>query len=206
MTESKPVRQSPQEIRKTAELDNAQAWSAYTKLTFAEAVYYCSGLTPETISLSKKYDYPDRVGRIRQALINQIISGSMQVSSSDVQVQECLSEGRKPNWAKVYLDKQVLDDWLGTHTEVAESHKLSRLARFAPFLDSSSEHYSEKLFATLDAVAYLREYPDALKNTTPKQAIIAYLKKNYPQIGTEARESIATTANWKPKGGAPKIS
>lgn len=35
--------------------------------------------------------------------------------------------------------------------------KLSRLARFAPFLDPSSEYYSEKLFVALDAVAYLRE-------------------------------------------------
>lgn len=79
-----------------------------------------------------------------------------------------------------------------------------------PYLDSENERYSPKLAAAVKAWLAVGETPTA---RPPKQQIIKWLSENAVHFGLtdeegkpidSAIESIATIANWAPKGGAPK--
>jgi hypothetical protein len=43
-----------------------------------------------------------------------------------------------------------------------------------------------------------------LRGRSPKAALLAWLETNKPDLSANARERIATVANWQPTGGAPK--
>lgn len=62
----------------------------------------------------------------------------------------------------------------------------------------------DELRAAIEAFRAVHDDPAALKGRHPKQALLAWLEANKPGIGPNARERIATVANWQPKGGAPK--
>lgn len=79
-----------------------------------------------------------------------------------------------------------------------------------PYLDPENERYPPKLAAAVKAWLAVGETPTA---RPPKQQIIKWLSENAVHFGLtddegkpidSAIESIATIANWAPKGGAPK--
>jgi hypothetical protein len=62
--------------------------------------------------------------------------------------------------------------------------------------------YPEELRAALEAFVAVRSTP--LRGRSPKAALLAWLETNKPDLSANARERIATVANWQPTGGAPK--
>lgn len=79
-----------------------------------------------------------------------------------------------------------------------------------PYLDPKNERYPPKLAAVVKAWLAAGDAPTS---QPPKQQIIKWLRENAVHFGLTdddgkpmdtAIESIATVANWAPKGGAPK--
>jgi len=71
---------------------------------------------------------------------------------------------------------------------------------------SAADHiagYPDELRAAVEAYTALRENPLLLAGKSPKNALKLWLEQHRPDIGSNARERIATVSNWKPKGGAP---
>lgn len=79
-----------------------------------------------------------------------------------------------------------------------------------PVLDEQSgdvvqtEALPRELQVALDAFRAIHGNEEALSARSPRAALSEWIKQNHPGVGSEARNRIATVANWKPKGGAPK--
>lgn len=76
----------------------------------------------------------------------------------------------------------------------ARKHKLKPVFEF----DNTAENYPRELDIALQA---WRAVSNTQGKQTPKVRLIEWVSKNYPDVRPEARERIATVANWK-KGGA----
>lgn len=63
--------------------------------------------------------------------------------------------------------------------------------------------YTEELQAAIDAYEAVRGNPESTQGRTPKQALLSWLEENRSNLGSNARERIATMCNWEPQGGAP---
>lgn len=64
--------------------------------------------------------------------------------------------------------------------------------------------YPDELRAAIEAFNAVRDDPKAIAGKTPKAALLAWLAANKPNLSNNARERIATVANWQPSGGAPE--
>jgi hypothetical protein len=64
--------------------------------------------------------------------------------------------------------------------------------------------YPNELRAAIEAFEAVHGDPNAAAKRSPKAALTAWLKANRPELSSNARERIATVANWQPTGGAPK--
>ena len=64
--------------------------------------------------------------------------------------------------------------------------------------------YPDELRVAIEAFQAVSADPSATKTQTPKAALTAWLEKNKPELSANARERIATVANWQPQGGAPR--
>lgn len=65
-------------------------------------------------------------------------------------------------------------------------------------------HYPGELRAAIEAFNAVSANPTAIAGRSPRTAIVEWLESHKPEIGANARERIATVANWQPAGGAPK--
>lgn len=64
--------------------------------------------------------------------------------------------------------------------------------------------YPAELRAAIEAFEAVFNDPKATAGKSPRAALLAWLESNQPELGSNARERIATVANWQPAGGAPK--
>lgn len=64
--------------------------------------------------------------------------------------------------------------------------------------------FPEELRTAIEAFDAVKNDPYATKGKHPKGALNDWLKHNRPLLSENARERIATVANWQPTGGAPK--
>lgn len=64
--------------------------------------------------------------------------------------------------------------------------------------------YPPELSIAIEAFTAVSLDPKALVGRSPRQALLRWLEENKPEIGRNARERIATVANWQPEGGAPQ--
>lgn len=64
--------------------------------------------------------------------------------------------------------------------------------------------YPDELRAAIEAFEAVFYDPKATAGKSPRSALLAWLESNKPELGSNARERIATVANWQPAGGAPK--
>ena len=64
--------------------------------------------------------------------------------------------------------------------------------------------FPDELRAAIEAFEAVSRTPNAIAKKTPKAALSAWLETNKPELSANARERIATVANWQPSGGAPK--
>ena len=67
-----------------------------------------------------------------------------------------------------------------------------------------SRHYPIELRAAIDAFSAVYDDPRAISGKHPRQALAEWLEANRPGLTANARDRIATVANWQPSGGAPK--
>ncbi len=65
--------------------------------------------------------------------------------------------------------------------------------------------YPLELQVAIEAFEAVFNNESALRGKSPKGALLAWLAKNKPDLGTEARDRIATLCNWQKQGGATKI-
>ena len=72
-----------------------------------------------------------------------------------------------------------------------------------PYDDDAVEGYPSELRAAIEAFEAVHGAAIP-SNRSPKQRLLAWLAEHKPNIGPNARERIATVANWQPNGGAPK--
>ncbi|MDE2256876.1 MAG: hypothetical protein KGK05_03825 [Xanthomonadaceae bacterium] len=70
--------------------------------------------------------------------------------------------------------------------------------------DEMLEHFPDELRAAIEAFRAVHGDPAATAKRSPKAALTAWLDSNKPKLSANARERIATVANWQPTGGAPK--
>lgn len=61
-----------------------------------------------------------------------------------------------------------------------------------------------ELQAALEAFRAVSNDPEALRGRSVKAALLSWLEVNKPGLSVLARERIATVANWRPSGGAPR--
>jgi hypothetical protein len=73
-----------------------------------------------------------------------------------------------------------------------------------PELRADSPTYTEELRAAIEAFDAVSADPALTAKSSPKAALFAWLEANKPELSANARERIATVANWQPAGGAPK--
>lgn len=64
--------------------------------------------------------------------------------------------------------------------------------------------YPEELKAAIEAFEALQDSAKQSRGRHPKQLLRAWLDANKSHLSGNARERIATVANWQPAGGAPK--
>lgn len=68
----------------------------------------------------------------------------------------------------------------------------------------ASSDYPPELRAAIEAFEAVSRDPAATAKQTPKAALAAWLAEYKPELSGNARDRIATVANWQPQGGAPK--
>lgn len=68
----------------------------------------------------------------------------------------------------------------------------------------SLEAFPAELRAAIEAFEAVRNDTAALAGRSPRKVLEIWLEKNRPELTANARERIATIANWQPSGGAPK--
>lgn len=61
-----------------------------------------------------------------------------------------------------------------------------------------------ELHAAIEAFSAVYLSPAATMTRSPKNALLAWLEQHKPELSSNARERVATVANWQPTGGAPK--
>jgi hypothetical protein len=66
------------------------------------------------------------------------------------------------------------------------------------------DKYPAELRAAIEVFEAISGDPTATLKQSPKSAISAWLEKHCPELTNNARERVATVANWQPSGGAPK--
>jgi hypothetical protein len=64
--------------------------------------------------------------------------------------------------------------------------------------------YPDKLRAAIEAFEAVSRDPAATAKQSAKAALTAWLAQHKPELSNNARDCIATIANWQPQGGAPK--
>jgi len=69
---------------------------------------------------------------------------------------------------------------------------------------SDLSRYPDELRAAIEAFDAVRDTPKATAGKSAKQALAAWLEANKPELSANARDRIATVANWQQVGGAPK--
>jgi hypothetical protein len=74
-------------------------------------------------------------------------------------------------------------------------------SRYAEF-DPASDKYPPELDKAMQAWRYAVK--NAAKRKPPKQLARDFLEQNYPDMPNDAKDRIATVANWDKKGGAPR--
>jgi len=109
--------------------------------------------------------------------------------------QSCLSWRIKRNDLKVWCESKgykpafLFPEVRNTRSEATE------------LLDPDSPTYPLELHIALRAWEMVSANHSPKKS--PKQKILAWLNAHYPDLSEEAKNRIATIANWKKQGGAP---
>jgi hypothetical protein len=73
-----------------------------------------------------------------------------------------------------------------------------------PYDDDAVAGYPPKLRAAIEAFEAVSRDPAATATKSAKNALLAWLAEYKPELSINARDAVATVANWQPQGGAPK--
>lgn len=122
-------------------------------------------------------------------------------------------------WGEYGAREPVAADQINPHT-VLHSCTTVRTADLAAWCDARAifhpwhngrraiveavNPYPPELRAAIEAFNAVHGDPSTTAKRSPKAALTAWLKANKRDLSANARERIATVANWQPTGGAPK--
>jgi hypothetical protein len=117
-----------------------------------------------------------------------------------------------PAWDRTTVAVDDLRAWLRTRG-FASGFFFPQSSGAVPYLDPKHPNYAPKLAAAISAWEAMSSDLSALRNKSPKQALMVWLRKNADQFALtkddgypneQGIEDVAKVANWDTKGGAPK--
>lgn len=175
-------------------------WAAQDLWSEAEFAAMCCGLIPN----EGRSDA--RVGLVNQA--RETISRGVLSQSLTFVARTDADSGAKLYGTARHFVPTVAVEWARTRFSAFPEGLLAavraRAARPATTSALDLSQYPGELSAAIEAFNAVRGHAQALAGKTPKAAISAWLEVNKPNLTSNARERIATVANWQPTGGAPK--
>lgn len=119
--------------------------------------------------------------------------GFREVDPATVSVADVLESGGTT------ITPTALVSWCGKHNAPIPT----ALAKIGASQDTIGT-YPEQLRAAIEAFEAVHSDAVALRGRSPKTALLEWLEQHKPKLSANARERIATVANWQPTGGAPK--
>jgi hypothetical protein len=178
-------------------------WRLHDELTVEEA----ARLVVEEIVDSSSSEYNTHVRIVEEALSRAVARKEIEFRAEHH--QETGFNGAVENeYDTIYLSVSSLKSWF--------AKRGARPSFFFPdtvdapdYLNPDHPRYAAKLAAAVTAWMNVGEVP----GTSPKQALVRWLRENASRFGltdseglpiTKGVDDIATVANWSPKGGAPK--
>lgn len=176
----------------------SQAWAHMESITIKQAACLLSGFEPQKYFYSAFDEIPPCAQSMSMAIAQAIFAHKLSTSALYVRGQE----GK-------FLPGS-LDD-AGAYTDIGDSTSI-HTSDLAMWCDTKAiqhpwhftERYPEELRAAVEAFEAVSRDPSATAKRSPKAALVKWLEKNKPELSSNARERIATVANWQPIGGAPK--
>lgn len=98
------------------------------------------------------------------------------------------------------LDRESFERWAKSVDTDADLH----LPEKTPYINVNHEFYAKELKIAVETWAelYDKNPPDGVPKGGHKKYILDWLEENYQDLGSNARDRIATIINPNPKGGA----
>ena len=185
-------------------------WQTVEDLSLDEAAYLISGDDPAPLRHSRKMPQAAS-GRWLQAM--KISIQSRELPAAQVVV---MGYGSLHDYKFIPAGAVGAGDVLHTGltrisvTDFIEWCMTARVPLPWPFHGRSTKtvadeiDYPVELQAAINAFQSIRADPGAVAGRSVKGALLAWLLANAPELSANARERVATVANWQPTGGAPK--
>lgn len=191
-------------------------WSKVEQVSLTEAACLLAGIDPSPIRAITKRDpisrYLREISLAARPDAGWLYELDRAVKSKTLAAVQIVVKG----FAGIDDYRPIDPDTVGPHEVLAaeltvvESAALVRWCMKqgfpvpAPFTKTLDPDYPVELRAAIEAFQAVRSNPRLCAGRTPKAALAAWLQKNHPDLSDNARDRIATVANWQPAGGAPK--
>lgn len=178
-------------------------WRLHDELTVEEA----ARLVVEEIVDSSSAEYSQHVRIVEEALSRAVARKEIEFRSEHH--QETGFGGNIDNeYDTIYISVSSLRGWFAKRG-AKPSFFFPNAVDAPDYLNPDHPRYAAKLAAAVNAWLSVVE----VQGTSPKQALVRWLRENASRFGLTDSEGmpiakgiddIASVANWNPKGGAPK--
>ena len=183
-------------------------WRRADALTIREAACLLTGIDPSSFADRHKL-LPMDVNALATALARSVLAGRLPAfavwtwdEQGELMPIEVVNISRHTHISDdTILLVNDLVNWCNGRN-ISHIWDLTESTLGPPIRDLSN--YPDELRAAIAAFEAVHADPSATAKRTPKAALAAWLEVNRPELSGNARERIATVANWQPAGGAPK--
>lgn len=184
---------------------------------------------PEQMEIVSEQDRPNNFTPVFSALKRAILNGVLYATifrekitsdeflSGDYKYHEWERDDKdgliakiEPSWHRTTIVLFDLKEWLRSRG-FTSCFFFSNETNLPGYKDPSHPNYAPKLAAAVEAWETVNSDPELMRNLTPKQAIVVWLRKNADRFNLTKQdgnpneqgiEEVAKVANWKPGGPA----
>ena len=185
----------------------SDAWQHVEFLSIRDAAFLLSGAEP----VENNRVLPNEIAAMQKALEQAVIVGRLPPYAT-FEWQEDSPDRPEP----------ITSSQIGPHTHLADSttvlvddliawcegkripHMWNRRRNSPMEAVAQMPGCPAELRAAIEAFTAVYQYPAATATRSPKNALLTWLEQHKPDLSSNARERVATVANWQPTGGAPK--